>query len=98
MPDLRSYVYLDRLQPQFAAYVGANARGYIPIPGMAAILMEVSPGVVINKVIDAAVKSANIRPGLMVVERHFGVLEFHSQAQADVKHAGSRRIGVDRLD
>ena len=88
MPDLRSYVYLDRLQPQFAAYIGANARGYIPIPGMAAMLVEVSPGVVINRVTDAAVKAANIRPGLMVVERHFGVLEFHSQAQADVKHAG----------
>lgn len=88
MAELRSYVYLDRLQPQYAAYVGANARGYIPIPGMAAILVEVAPGVLINTVIDAAVKSANIRPGLMVVERHFGVLEFHSKAQADVKHAG----------
>lgn len=89
MAELRSYVYMDRLQPQYAAYVGANARGYIPIPGMAAMLVEVSPGVLINTVIDAAVKSANVRPGLMVVERHFGVLEFHSQAQADVKHAGA---------
>jgi hypothetical protein len=89
MAELRSYVYLDRLQPQFAAYVGANARGYIPIPGMAAILVEISPGVLINQVTDAAVKAANVRPGLMVVERHFGVLEFHSQAQAEVKHAGS---------
>lgn len=88
MAELRTYIYLDRLQPQYAAYVGANARGYIPVPGMAAILMEVSPGVVINKATDAAVKAANIRPGLMVVERHFGVLEFHSKAQADVKHAG----------
>jgi hypothetical protein len=88
MTELRSYVYLDRMQPQFAAYIGANARGYIPVPGMAAMLVEISPGVVINKVIDAAVKSANIRPGLMVVERHFGVLEFHSAAQEDVKHAG----------
>jgi hypothetical protein len=89
MAELRSYVYLDRLQPQFAAYVGANARGYIPIPGMAAILVEISPGVLINQVTDAAVKAANVRPGLMVVERHFGVLEFHSQAQGEVKHAGS---------
>lgn len=88
MAELRTYIYLDRLQPQYAAYVGANARGYIPVPGMAAILMEVSPGVVINKATDAAVKAANIRPGLMVVERHFGVLEFHSKAQAEVKHAG----------
>jgi hypothetical protein len=94
MSDLRSYIYIDRLQPQFAAYIGANARGYIPIPGMAAMLVEISPGVLINQVIDAAVKSANIRPGLMVVERHFGVLEFHSQAQEDVKHAGNAVLKV----
>ena len=86
--ELRSYVYLDRLQPQFAAFVGANARGYIPIPGMAAILVEISPGVKINDVTDAALKSANVKPGMMVVERHFGVLEFHAQAQEEVKHAG----------
>ncbi|UCG13548.1 MAG: hypothetical protein JSU72_03455 [Deltaproteobacteria bacterium] len=92
MAELRSYVYLDRLQPQFAAYVGANARGYIPIPGMAAILVEISPGVLINRVTDAAMKAANVRPGLMVVERHFGVLEFHSQAQAEVKHAGTAAL------
>ncbi len=88
MAELRAYVYLDRLQPQFAAYIGANARGYIPIPGMAAMLVEIAPGVLINQVTDAAVKAANVRPGLMVVERHFGVLEFHSHAQAEVKHAG----------
>jgi len=89
MAELRAFVYIDRLQPQFAAYVGANARGYIPVPGMAATLVEISPGVLINQVTDAAVKSANVRPGLMVVERHFGVLEFHSEAQAEVKHAGA---------
>ncbi len=88
MAELRAYVYLDRLQPQFAAYLGANARGYIPVVGMAAILVEIAPGVIINQLTDAALKAANVRPGLMVVERHFGVLEFHSQAQAEVKHAG----------
>jgi len=88
MAELRAYVYLDRLQPQFAAYMGANARGYLPVVGMAAVLVEIAPGVLINQVTDAALKSANVRPGLMVVERHFGVLEFHSKAQADVKHAG----------
>jgi hypothetical protein len=88
MSELRAYVYLDRLQPQLAAYFGANARGYIPVPGMAAMLVEVSPGVLINLAIDAAVKAANIRPGLLVVERHFGVLEFHSSAQEEVKQSG----------
>lgn len=94
MAELRAYVYLDRMQPQFTAYMSANARGYIPVPGMAAILIEISPGVLINRVIDVSVKAANIRPGLMVVERHFGVLEFHSQAQADVKHAGAAALKV----
>lgn len=88
MAEIRSMVYIDRMQPQFAAYIGANARGYIPVAGMASTLVELSPGVLINKVTDAAVKAANIRPGLMVVERHFGVLEFHSEAQEEVKHAG----------
>ena len=92
MIELRAYVYLDRLQPQFAAYIGANARGYIPIPGMASVLVEIAPGVAINLLMDAAVKAANIQPGLMVVERHFGVMEFHSQAQAEVQHAGGAAL------
>ena len=70
MVELRVYVYLDRLQPQFTAYLGANARGYLPVVGMAAVLIEIAPGVLINQVTDAALKAANVRPGLMVVERH----------------------------
>ncbi len=101
MVELRVYVYLDRLQPQFTAYLGANARGYLPVVGMAAVLIEIAPGVLINQVTDAALKAANVRPGLMVVERHFGVLEFHSKAQADVKHAGDaalRSLGMKLED
>ena len=101
MLELRAFVYLDRMQPQFTAYMGANARGYLPVVGMAAILVEISPGVLINRVADAALKSANVRPGLMVVERHFGVLEFHSKAQAEVQHAGEaalKSLGVSMTE
>jgi ethanolamine utilization microcompartment shell protein EutL len=97
MLELRAFVYLDRMQPQFTAYMGANARGYLPVVGMASILMEIAPGVLINQVADAALKSANVRPGLMVVERHFGVLEFHSKAQAEVKHAGEAALKSLRI-
>jgi len=99
--ELRTYVYLDRLQPQFAAYLGANMRGYLPVVNMASILIEIAPGVIINQVADAALKAANVRPGLMVVERHFGVLEFHSKAQADVQYSGSaalKSLGVQLED
>jgi len=88
MVELRAYVYLDRMQPQYAAYQGANARGYLPVVGMASIFVEIAPGVLINRLADAALKAANVEPGLMVVERHFGVLEFHSKAQAEVNHSG----------
>ena len=90
--ELRTYVYLDRLQPQFAAYLGTNMRGYLPVVGMAAILIEIAPGVIINQVADAVLKAADVRPGLMVVERHFGVLEFHSKAQADVQYSGNAAL------
>jgi hypothetical protein len=99
MTELRSYVYLDRLQPQFAAYMGANSRGFLPISGMAAIIIEIAPGVIINQITDVALKSANVRPGLMVVERYFGVLEFHSPAQAEVQQAGDavlKMLGVEQ--
>ncbi len=92
MLELRAYVYLDRLQPQFAAYLGANMRGYLPVAGMASTLIEIAPGLLINQVADASLKAADVRPGLMVVERHFGVLEFHSKAQGDVKYAGQAAL------
>ena len=101
MTELRAFAYIDRMQPQYAAYLGANARGYLPVPGMASTMIEIAPGVLINQVVDAAVKAANIRPGLLVVERHFGVLEFHSDAQADVKHAGNavlKSLGLKLTD
>jgi ethanolamine utilization microcompartment shell protein EutL len=92
--ELRSYVYIDRLQPQFAAFLGTNMRGYLPVVGMASMLIEIAPGVLINQVADAALKAADVRPGLMVVERHFGVLEFHSKAQADVQYPGNAALKV----
>jgi hypothetical protein len=58
MTELRAFVYIDRMQPQYAAYVGANARGYLPVPGMASTMVEVAPGVMINQLTDAAVKAS----------------------------------------
>jgi hypothetical protein len=92
MAELRAFVYLDRIQPQFTAYLGANMRGCLPVVGMAATIVEIAPGIAINQVADAALKSSFVQPGLMVVERSFGVLEFHSKTQADVKHAGEAAL------
>ena len=46
--DLRSYVFLDALQPQHAAFLGTVAKGFLPVGGQASLFIEVSPGIAIN--------------------------------------------------
>jgi hypothetical protein len=86
--ELRSYVYLDNLQPQFAAFLGTIAPGFLPLPGDASLWIEISPGIEINRITDIALKAAVVRPGLQVVERLFGSLEIHSNRQGETKTAG----------
>jgi ethanolamine utilization microcompartment shell protein EutS len=87
--DLRAYVFLDNLQPQYAAFLGTVAQGFLPIAGMASLFIEISPGIEINRITDIAVKSTNVTPGMQIVERLYGMLEIHSQSQADVRQAGN---------
>lgn len=90
--DLRTYVFLDAMQPQFASYVASTAKGYLPVSGQAAIWVEIAPGIAINRVTDVALKSNDVRPALQVVERAFGVLEIHSGSQAEVLSAGGAML------
>jgi len=86
--ELRSYVFLDNLQPQHAAYLGTVARGFLPLPGDASLWIEISPGIEINRITDIALKATRVRPGMQVVERLFGLLEVHHEVQAEVRAAG----------
>ena len=88
MIDLRSYVYLDQLQPQFTAFIATVAQGFLPVEGMASLFVEISPGIEINRVTDIALKSTRVTPGMQIVERLYGMLEIHSESQADVRDAG----------
>jgi ethanolamine utilization microcompartment shell protein EutS len=88
MVDLRAYVFLDKLQPQYAAYLGTVAQGFLPLAGMASLYVEISPGIEINRITDIALKSTDVTPGMQIVERMYGLLEIHSQSQADVRQAG----------
>ena len=92
MVDLRTYVFLDSMQPQFASYVASTARGYLPVSGQAALYVEIAPGIAINRITDIALKANDVRPALQVVERAFGVLEIHSDSQAEVLAAGKAML------
>lgn len=99
--ELRSYVYLDRLQLQHAAYIGTVASGFLPLPGDASLWIEISPGIEINRITDVALKSAVVRPGVQFVERLYGLLEIHASKQGEVKAAGRailETLGVKQQD
>jgi len=86
--DLRTYVFLDNIQDQYAAFLGTVAQGFLPVAGMASLYVEISPGIEINRITDIALKSTKVKPGMQIVERVYGMLEIHSDSQADVRQAG----------
>jgi len=95
--ELRSYVFLDRLQPQYAAYLGTIAPGFLPLPGDASLWIEISPGIEINRITDIALKSAVVRPGLQIVERLYGLLEIHASNQGEARAAGRAILNALKL-
>lgn len=90
-PELRVYLLVEDLQQQFAAYMSTptRARGYPPFAGQHSLIIEVAPGLAIERVIDLALKSVpEVEPGILYVERQYGVLEVHSSSLDDVMRAG----------
>jgi len=86
--DLRTYVFLDSMQPQYASFLATVAQGFLPTQGMASLYVEISPGIEINRVTDIALKSNEVKPGMQIVERLYGMLEIHSESQAEIRQAG----------
>lgn len=86
--DVRTYTYIDILQPQTAGFLGTISRGYMPLEGQASLFIEVSPGMDINRVTDLVLKTTSCQPGMQVVERRYGVLEVHHYDQGQVRAAG----------
>ena len=85
---LRTYVFLDSLQPQLAAFIGTTARGFLPVAGDAAMFIETAPGLIINRITDVALKATSCTPAIMVVERAFGLLEIHHRDKGQVLDGG----------
>ena len=90
-PELRVYLLVRDLQRQFAAYLGTptRARGYPPFEGEHSLIVEVAPALAIERVTDLALRAVPaVEPGILFVERQFGVLEVHAPDLADVERAG----------
>lgn len=89
MAELRSFIFIDQLQPQTMCYLGTWIRGRLPRANMAAQVIEISPGIDIEPLTDVALKSTDVQAGILVVERQFGYLEIHSRSTEAVRTAGA---------
>lgn len=99
--ELRTYVLIDSMQPQYAALTGVLMRGDVPVEGMAQLIIELAPASDVYEVMDAALKTTDVRPGWLRVEREFGSLEVHSFFQEAVIVAGQealRRFNLTEQD
>jgi ethanolamine utilization microcompartment shell protein EutL len=85
---LRAYAFIDRMQPQCAAHIAATSPGDVPLAGMAELYIEMAPGNEVFRAADIALKAAGVRPALQIIEREFGLLEIHSEQQAEVLASG----------
>lgn len=86
--SLRTFVFIDSLQPQLASYLATSSQGFLPIPGDACMWIEVAPGMAVHRLSDIALKQTNVRMGEQVVERAFGSMEIHYRNQSEVLEAG----------
>src|SRR5215470_5514173 len=101
--ELRTFTYLDVLQPQLTGFLQTVSQGFMPLEGQASLFLEIAPGIAINQLTDAALKRTRVQPGMQIVERAYGLLEIHDFDQGEVRSAGEailERLGAkleDRL-
>jgi ethanolamine utilization microcompartment shell protein EutL len=99
--QLRTYVMVDSMQPQFAAFTGKRTLGMIPIEGDAQLYIEISPAAEIYQVMDVALKTTDVQPGYLNMGREYGFLEIHSSHQEAVQFTGKKAlesIGLEETD
>jgi hypothetical protein len=98
---LRTYIFLDALQPQLASHIGTVSRGFLPVAGMASLYIEIAPALEVVRLMDVALKATRVQPAVQVVERAFGLMEVHHQDQGEVRSAGAavlREINAQEED
>lgn len=99
MTELRSFIFLDQLQPQTMCYLGTWIKGSLPRSDMTAQIIEVAPGLDIEAITDVALKNTDVQAGILVVERQFGYLEIHSRSTEAVRSAAAAVLeSIDASD
>lgn len=92
--ELRTFTYIDVLQPQLTGFLQTVSQGFMPLEGQASLFLEIAPGIAINQLTDVALKRTTVQPGMQIVERAFGLLEVHDFDQGQVRAAGTAMLAA----
>jgi ethanolamine utilization microcompartment shell protein EutL len=87
--EMRTYIFMDQLQPQLAQFIAKDNRVYDPSEYDAALMLELAPAMEIHRMIDHALKATKVRLGSVVTERHFGMMLVQHPDQGEVREAGA---------
>ena len=99
--QLRTYIFVDQLQPQLAQFIAKDNRVYDPKEYDAAIMLELAPAMEIHRMIDLALKGTAVRLGSVVTERQYGLMQIQHEDQGQVLAAGEAvlaQTGLTPLD
>ena len=92
--SLRAYVYVDKMQPAWAAYVGRDDPDGPALEGMSQLYVEVAPATLVFSLANAALKNTENSSSMLVAERRYGTLELHSANPDAVRQAGTITLGM----
>ncbi len=98
MIKLRTYIFINALQPQLASYMGTVSQGFLPVPGDACLWIEVAPGMAVHRLTDIALKGSNVHLGQQIVERAYGSMVIHHRDQSGVQESGQKVLDYLRTD
>jgi hypothetical protein len=98
MATLRSFIFLDQLQPQTMCYLGHGSR--FAAPPQYGGADHRWPRDDIEALTDIALKEADVQGGILVVERQFGYLEIpprHRGGEASASGAAALKTSSDAM-
>ncbi|MDY0136097.1 MAG: BMC domain-containing protein [Thiomicrospira sp.] len=98
MIKLRTYIFINALQPQLASYMGTVSQGFLPVPGAACLWIEVAPGMAVHRLTDIALKGSNVHLGQQIVERAYGSMVILHRDQGGVLESGQKVLDYLRTD
>src|SRR3954453_19276462 len=99
--ELRALTFIDVLQPQLSGFLQTVAQGFLPLDGQSAVVVEIAPGIAVNRLTDVALKRTRVAVGMQIVERAYGLVELHAFDQGEVRAAAAAvlaELGVTEAD